>query len=297
MIQYRETSVVKEATIINGKKISDKILADLKVKIDKAREIGSSPAKLAIILVGNDPASSVYVQNKIKAAARVGIETSLKKFEDNILEEELLDEIQSLNRDKNVSGIIVQFPLPKHISKLEVIKSIEPSKDVDGFHPVNLGLLFSPYEHRFVPCTARGALELIKSCCPVLTGKNVVVIGRSNIVGRPLAALLLKEDCTVTICHSKTINLQAITKQADIVIAAVGKPNFLTKDYFNENAVVIDVGITRNQSGDNPRLVGDVDFENVKKHVKYITPVPGGVGPMTVAYLLVNTYAAKIGFE
>lgn len=297
MIQYRKTSSFKEAMIIDGKKISNKILADLKTKIDKDREAGHSPAKLAIILVGNDPASSIYVQNKIKAAYRVGIETSLKKFEDNILEEELLDEIQSLNRDKSVSGIIVQFPLPEHISKLEVIKSIEPCKDVDGFHPVNVGLLYSPYEHGFVPCTARGALELIKSCCPVLTGKNVVVIGRSNIVGRPLAALLLKEDCTVTICHSKTINLQSITKQADIVISAVGKPGFLTKDYFNKNAVVIDVGITRNQEGENPRLVGDVDFENVKKYVKYITPVPGGVGPMTVAYLLVNTYAAKIGFK
>ena len=297
MIQYRETSDIKEATIIEGKKISDKILADLKIKIDKDREEGKFPAKLAIILVGNDPASSIYVQNKIKAAARVGIETSLQKFEDNILEKDLLDEIHSLNKDKSVSGIIVQFPLPQYISKLKVIKSIEPSKDVDGFHPINVGLLYSPYEHRFVPCTARGALELIKSCCPVLAGKNVVVIGRSNIVGRPLAALLLKEDCTVTICHSKTINLQAITKKADIVISAVGKPGFLTKDYFNKDAVVIDVGITRNQFGDNPRLMGDVDFENVKKHVKYITPVPGGVGPMTVAYLLANTYAAKIGFK
>lgn len=297
MIQYKETSVIKEATIIDGKKISDKILADLKVKIDQDKKSGGSPAKLAIILVGNDPASSIYVQNKIKAAAKIGIETSLQKFEDDILEKDILDEIQSLNKDKNVSGIIVQLPLPQHISKLKVIKSIDPSKDVDGFHPVNVGLLYSPYEHGFVPCTARGSLELIKSCCPVLVGKNVVVIGRSNIVGRPLAALLLKEDCTVTICHSKTVNLQAITRQADIIISAVGKPGFLTKDYFNEKAVVIDVGITRGQSGDKPGLLGDVDFENVKKHVKYITPVPGGVGPMTVAYLLVNTYAAKIGSE
>lgn len=289
--------MIKEATIIDGKKMSNKILADLKIKIDQAKKAGSSPAKLAIILVGDDPASSIYVQNKIKAAARVGIKTCLQKFEDNILEKELLDEIQSLNKDKSVSGIIVQLPLPQHISKLKVIKSIDPSKDVDGFHPVNVGLLYSPYKHGFVPCTARGALELIKSCCPILTGKNVVVIGRSNIVGRPLAALLLKEDCTVTICHSKTINLQDITKQADIVISAVGKPGFLTKDYFNKNAVVIDVGITRDQSGDKPGLMGDVDFENVRKHVKYITPVPGGVGPMTVAYLLVNTYAAKIGSE
>lgn len=289
--------MIKEAIIIDGKKIADKILADLKAKIDKDRINGASPARLAIILVGNDSASSIYVENKMKAAARVGIETKLQKFDDDISETELLKQIKYLNKDEEVSGIIVQLPLPKEISKAKIIESIDPTKDVDGFHPVNVGLLYSPYEHRFVPCTARGCLDLIKSCCPVLTGKNIVVIGRSNIVGRPLAALLLKEDCSVTICHSKTINLQAITKQADIVISAVGNPGFLTEDYFNKNAIVIDVGISRVESEDKCELMGDVDFENVKKNVKYITPVPGGVGPMTVAYLLVNTYAAKVDFE
>lgn len=289
--------MIKEAIIIDGKKIADKILADLKAKIDRDRVDGASPAKLAIILVGNDPASSLYVQNKIKAAARVGIETKLYKFDEDIIENELLKKIDHLNHDEEISGIIVQLPLPKNISKAKIVRSIAPSKDVDGFHPMNVGSLYSPYEHGFVPCTARGCLDLIKSCCPVLAGKNIVVIGRSNIVGRPLAALLLKEDCSVTICHSKTINLQSTTKQADIVISAVGNPGFLTADYFNQDAIVIDVGISRVESEDKCELMGDVDFENVKKNVKYITPVPGGVGPMTVAYLLVNTYAAKVSSE
>ncbi len=289
--------MIKEAIIIDGKKIADSILIDLKVKIDKDRLDGAKAAKLAIILVGNDPSSSIYVQNKIKAAARVGIETSLHEFDKNITEKQILQQIQYLNEDKEVSGIIVQLPLPNIISKSKIINSINPGKDVDGFHPINVGLLFSPYENGFVPCTARGCLELIKSCSPDLSGKNIVVIGRSNIVGRPLAALLLKEDCSVTICHSKTVNLQEITKRADIVISAVGNPRFLTKDYFNKSAIVIDVGINRVISEDKCELVGDVDFKEVKENVKYITPVPGGVGPMTVAYLLVNTYAAKVGLD
>lgn len=289
--------MIKEAIIIDGKKIADSIIIDLKAKIDKDRLEGAKVAKLAIILVGNDPSSSIYVQNKIKAAARVGIETSLHEFDKNITEKQILQQIQYLNEDKEVSGIIVQLPLPNIISKSKIINSINPGKDVDGFHPINVGLLFSPYEHGFVPCTARGCLELIKSCSPDLSGKNIVVIGRSNIVGRPLAALLLKEDCSVTICHSKTVNLQEITKRADIVISAVGNPRFLTKDYFNKSAIVIDVGINRVVSEDKCELVGDVDFKEVKENVKYITPVPGGVGPMTVAYLLVNTYAAKVGLD
>ena len=289
--------MIKEAIIIDGKKIADKILADLKAKIDKDRSDGIFPAKLAIILVGKDPVSVIYVQNKIKAAAKVGIETTLQGFEDDITENELLKRIRSLNQDEEISGIIVQLPLPINMNKSKMVKSIDPSKDVDGFHPMNVGSLYSPYDNGFVPCTARGCLDLIKSCCPVLAGKNIVVIGRSNIVGRPLAALLLKEDCSVTICHSKTINLQAIAKQADIVISAVGNPGFLTADYFNEDAIVIDVGINRVESEDKCKLMGDIDFENVKKNVKYITPVPGGIGPMTIAYLLVNTYAAKVNLN
>ena len=289
--------MIKEAIIINGKKIANKILADLKAKIDKDKSIGLPSAKLAIILVGSDPASSIYVHNKLKAAARVGIEANLQKFDEDISEKDLLIQIENLNHDNEVSGIIVQLPLPKNISKEKIIKSIDPFKDVDGFHPMNVGLLYSPYKNSFVPCTARGCLDLIKSCCPNLTGKNITIIGRSNIVGRPLAALLIKEDCTVTICHSKTINLKSITKQADVVVSAVGIPGFLTSDYFNKDSIVIDVGQNRIKSKDKYILIGDVDFENVKKNVKYITPVPGGVGPMTVAYLLVNTYAAKVDFE
>lgn len=285
--------MIKEAIIIDGKKISEVILSDLKAKIAKNNVL----AKLAIILVGDDPASMIYVRNKIKAAHRVGISTELKHFDNGITETRLLKEIEELNLNKDVSGIIVQMPLPDHISKFKVINGLDPKKDVDGFHPLNLGMLFSPYEHGIVPCTARGCLELIKSCEESLEGKNVVIVGRSNIVGRPLAALLLKEHCSVTICHSKTKNLASITSSADIVISAVGNPQFMTKEYFNSDAIVIDVGINRIESQDKYKLVGDVDFQEVKNKVRYITPVPGGVGPMTVAYLLVNTYAAKVGLD
>lgn len=287
--------MIKEAIIIDGKKISEQILSDLRLQIDEDSKQGISHAKLAIILVGDNPASKIYVQNKIKAATKVGILTELKSFDDDVHEEILIKEIERLNNDDEVSGIIIQLPLPSHINKSRVIMAINPSKDVDGFHPINVGLLYSPYEHGFVPCTARGCLELIKFCLDDLTGKDVVVIGRSNIVGRPLAALLLKEHCSVTICHSRTKNLSKITSKADIVISGVGNPKFLTKDYFNPDAIVIDVGINRVTSENKYELVGDVDFQEVKDKVKYITPVPGGVGPMTVAYLLVNTYAAKFG--
>ncbi len=280
----------RDNNIIDGKKISEKILANLKDKI----ESNKISAKLAIILVGNDPLSAIYVNNKIKAAAKVGILTELKKLSSDISEKDLLNEIKQLNLNKEVSGIIIQMPLPKHISKFKVIKTVDPMKDVDGFHPVNLGMLYSPYDHNFVPCTALGCLELVKNCIDNLQGKNVAIIGRSNIVGRPLAALLLKEDCTVTICHSKTKDLKSITYKADIVIAAMGKAKFLTKEYFNSNAVIIDVGINKIVCKDKCELVGDVDFQSAKDNVKYITPVPGGVGPMTVAYLLVNTYNASL---
>lgn len=282
--------MIKEAIIIDGKKISDSILADLKAKIAEHKV----SAKLAIILVGDDPASHIYVKNKMRAAEKVGIKTELKHFDASIEEQKLLSEIAALNADKEISGMIVQMPLPNHISKFKVINALDPKKDVDGFHPLNLGMLYSPYEHRIVPCTARGCLELIKNCEEEIAGKNVVIIGRSNIVGRPLAALLLKEDCSVTICHSRTKNLADITSRADIVVSAVGNPQFLTAEYFNENAIVIDVGINRLELDGSYKLVGDVDFDAVRHKVKYITPVPGGVGPMTVAYLLVNTYSVLI---
>ena len=289
--------MIKEAIIIDGKEISEIILADLKDKIENNKKQEFRPAKLAIILVGDDPASTIYVQNKIRAALRVGILTELKQFDSDLPEQVLLTEVSRLNNDPEISGIIIQLPLPDHIDKAKVIMAVHPDKDVDGFHPINIGLLYSPFEHGFVPCTARGCLALIKSCVDDLAGKNVVVIGRSNIVGRPLAALLLKEDCSVTICHSKTKDLQSITSRADIVVSAMGRPQFLTKEYFNSNAVVIDVGINRLVSENKCTMVGDVDFQSVKDHVKYITPVPGGVGPMTVAYLLVNTYIASLKYR
>ena len=286
--------MIKEAIIIDGKEISEIILADLKAKIENDKQQEFRPAKLAIILVGDDPASTIYVQNKIRAALRVGILTELKQFDSDLPEKVLLSEVSQLNNDPEISGIIIQLPLPDHIDKAKVIMAVHPDKDVDGFHPINIGLLYSPFENGFVPCTARGCLALIKSCVGDLAGKNVVVIGRSNIVGRPLAALLLKEDCSVMICHSKTIDLASITSRADIVVSAIGRPKFLTKEYFNSNAVVIDVGINRLVLDNKCTMVGDVDFQSVKDHVKYITPVPGGVGPMTVAYLLVNTYMASL---
>lgn len=285
--------MIKEAIIIDGKKISKQILADLKSKIDEDNKLLNTPPKLAIILVGDDPVSGIYVKNKIKAANKVGMLTELRNFDSNVSENLLLREIKKLNEDAQVSGIIIQMPLPPHIDKLKVIMAVDFRKDVDGFHPINLGLLYSPYKHGFVPCTALGCLQLIKHCTEDLVGKNAVIIGRSNIVGRPLAALLLKEHCSVTICHSRTKNLAAITSKAEIVISAMGNPKFLTKEYFNSNAIVIDVGINRVMSQNKCELIGDVDFQAVKDRVKYITPVPGGVGPMTVAYLLMNTYAAK----
>ncbi len=286
--------MLKNAIIIDGKKIANDILADLKAKINKDRELGLAEAKLSIFLVGNNIASRIYVENKIRAARNVGINTELIEFDEDIPEKVLLSEIDNKNQDKDVSGIIVQLPLPKQIDKSKIIFAISPKKDVDGFHPLNLGLLYSPFDHMFVPCTAMGCLKLIRSCVDDLTGKNVVVIGRSNIVGRPLAALLLKEHCSVMICHSYTNNLKEITSRADIVISAVGKAKFLTKEYFNTNCLVIDVGINRALKDEKVELVGDVDFDDVVNHVSYITPVPGGVGPMTVAYLLVNTYTACV---
>ena len=256
--------IKKEAIIIDGKKISNDILADLKIKIEDYKKTNKKKIKLAIILVGVNSASKIYVQNKIKAAAQVGILTHLQEFEDDITHNDLLEKISELNNDPEISGMIVQLPLPNHIDKSKILTAIDPSKDVDGFHPYNVGLLYNPHENGFVPCTAMGCLKLIKTYISDLSGKNVVVIGRSNIVGRPIAALLLKEDCTVTISHSKTQDLESITKKADIVISAVGSPKFLSAKYFNSNALVIDVGINRikNNEGFN-KLVGDVDFDDV----------------------------------
>lgn len=282
------------AIIIDGKQQSDKILSDLKSKLDQFKIQNITPPKLVIILIGDDTASAIYVRNKIRAAEKIGILTELKQFTNDISEQTLLSEINILNNNPEISAIIIQLPIPLHINKTKILQAIDPSKDVDGFHPINVGMLYGNIGSGFIPCTAMGCLTLIKSCMPDLSGAHAVIVGRSNIVGRPLAALLLNQNCTVTICHSHTKNMASITSKADIVISAVGNPQFMTEEYFNNNSIVIDVGINRitDQNGES-KLVGDVDFDSVKHKVKYITPVPGGVGPMTVAYLLVNSFIAR----
>lgn len=280
--------MVLKSKIIDGKYYAAEILANL---AERLAFLPSAPM-LAIILVGENAASQIYVRNKLKAAEKVGIKACQINLPEDVGNEELVAVIHKLNMNNDISGIIVQLPLPSHIEKGLILTSIAPEKDVDGFHPLNVGYLHSDISmgKGFVPCTALGCIELIKKCEPNLNGKNAVVIGRSNIVGKPVAAMLLKENCTVTICHSGTKDLQNITSKADIVVAAIGKPKFLTAQYFNKNAIVIDVGISRDP--ETSAITGDVDFENVSPHICYITPVPGGVGPMTIAFLLVNTFKA-----
>lgn len=269
--------------IIDGKKISQEIKDEIKEKVGKLKEQGRE-ITLVVVLVGSDPASQVYVRNKQKACEYVGINSKTYELPETISQDELLELIGELNNDNRVNGILVQLPLPKHIDEDLIIKAISPLKDVDGFHPENVGKL-SIGQPGFVSCTPAGVIELLKRCNIEIEGKHCVVIGRSNIVGKPMSMLLLRENGTVTICHSRTKDLKAITKQADILIASIGKPAFVTKDYIKEGAVVIDVGINRDE---NNKLCGDVDYENVKDHVRAITPVPGGVGPMTIAMLLQN---------
>ena len=273
--------------IIDGRALANEILDKLKLEIQQLKSKITEIPKLAIILVGNNPASTIYIKNKIKNAQKVGIDTLLLNLPINITTKDLIAKINQLNLDQKISGIIVQLPLPEAVDKNKILAAVSPYKDVDGFHPLNVGYLHSGINEGFVPCTALGCLEVIRKYEPNLSGKNAVIVGRSNIVGKPLAALLLKEDCTVTICHSKSQNLSSITSKADIVVAAIGSPLKLTTEYFKNDAIVIDVGI--NRINDN-KIVGDVDFENVE--VKYITPVPGGIGPMTIAFLLKNTVKA-----
>lgn len=275
--------------VIDGKALANEILSELKHEVQRFKDKTGESPKLAIVLVGDNPASIIYVKNKIKHANKIGIDTLLLNLPITIKTEDLIAKISELNLDQNISGIIVQLPLPDSIDKNKILSAISPSKDVDGFHPLNVGYLHSGIDSGFVPCTALGCLEVIKKHEPNLSGKNAVIVGRSNIVGKPLSALLLKEDCSVTICHSKSQNLSSITSKADIVVAAIGSPLKLTSEYFKPDAIVIDVGI--NRIGGN-KIVGDVDFENVKSKVKYITPVPGGIGPMTIAFLLKNTVQA-----
>lgn len=271
------------AKLIDGKKISQEIKDELKEKVAKLKEQGISIC-LAVIQVGNNPASTVYVGNKKKACAYVGIESLAYELPEETTEEELLDLVRELNEKKEVHGILVQLPLPKHIDEDKVIKTIRPSKDVDGFHPQSVGAL-SIGQKGFVSCTPAGIIELLKRSDIEIDGKECVIIGRSNIVGKPMALLLLRENGTVTVCHSHTADLKAVARRADILVVAIGKAKFVDAGYVKEGAVVIDVGMDRDENG---KLCGDVDFEAVKEKAGAITPVPGGVGPMTIAMLMHN---------
>ena len=269
--------------IIDGKKISDEVKAEIRQKTDALREKGLE-ITLAVIQVGNNPASSVYVRNKKKACEVVGIRSLSYDLPEETTEEELLNLIDELNRRSDVNGILLQLPLPAHINEDKMLLAITPEKDVDGFHPMNVGALCVG-KPGFVSCTPAGIIELLKRSHIDISGKECVVIGRSNIVGKPMAHLLLAENATVTIAHSKTADLKAVASRADILVVAVGRPKMITADYVKEGAVVIDVGINRN--ADN-KLCGDVDFESVAPKCSAITPVPGGVGPMTIAMLMKN---------
>lgn len=269
--------------IIDGKKISQEIKDELREKVASLKEEGKEAA-LAVIQVGNDPASSVYVGNKKKACEYIGIRSLSYELAEETTEEELLALIEKLNQDDTVNGILVQLPVPPQIREDKIIAAISPDKDVDGFHPENVGKLVIG-EKGFVSCTPAGIIQLLKRSNIEIAGKNCVVIGRSNIVGKPMALLMLRENATVTVAHSRTRNLQEICKQADILIVAIGKPQFITAEYVKEGAVVIDVGIHRNE---NNKLCGDVKYDEVAEHTSAITPVPGGVGPMTIAMLMNN---------
>ncbi len=269
------------AKIIDGKGIAAEIRGDLAKEVAGLTAQGKTPG-LEVILVGDDPASTVYVRNKERACKEVGINSTVHRLPAETTREELLGLIERLNNDKAVHGILVQLPLPSHLDEDEVINTISPKKDVDGFHPINAGKLLIGDDDAFVACTPAGVLELVKRTGVAIKGQNVVIVGRSNIVGKPAAVLFLREHATVTVCHSRTKDVAAECRRADILIAAVGRPEMIKKDWVKPGAVVIDVGINRVDG----KLVGDVDFENVKEVAGAITPVPGGVGPMTIAMLL-----------
>ena len=278
------------AQLINGKTISERVKNNVKIEVENLKKSGIDVC-LAVVLVGNDPASKIYVKNKRVACEKVGIVSKEIVLDEKISENELLSIINNLNRDNKINGILVQLPLPKHLNETKVINSIDPLKDVDAFCPINVGKIMIG-NCDFLPCTPAGVLDLIDSTGVSVCGKNCVVIGRSNIVGKPMAMLLLHRSGTVTVCHSRTKGLKNFTQNADILISAVGISNFVKADMVKPGAIVIDVGINR---GENGKICGDVDFEGVKEVAGYITPVPGGVGPMTIAKLMENALkAAKI---
>ena len=278
-------------TILDGKKLSEKIKENLKIEVEELKNKGITPG-LAVILVGNEPASHTYVKMKKNACQNVGIYSVVHEFPESISEKELLSTIKMINENPNIHGLLIQLPLPKHIDTTKILEAVDPSKDVDGFHPYNMGRLVEGLD-TFAPCTPLGVMEIFKEYNIDLKGKDVCVVGASNIVGKPMWALLLNAWASVDICHIETKDLASHTKRADIVIVGVGKPNLITANMVKEGVIVIDIGINRLDDG---RLVGDVDFENVSKKASYITPVPGGVGPMTIAMLLKNTVKAARNF-
>jgi methylenetetrahydrofolate dehydrogenase (NADP+) / methenyltetrahydrofolate cyclohydrolase len=276
-----------EAQTINGKELSIKKRVEIQENVQSLKKEGVVPG-LAVILVGNNDASRTYVANKQKACKELGIYSELITFDATVTQDVLLSKIHALNENKDIHGILVQLPLPKHLDEDEIIDTISPMKDVDGFHPINVGKMVIGQD-ALMPCTPSGVMVMLEDHGISLSGKHVVIVGRSNIVGKPLGQMLLNQDATVTYCHSKTHDLASFTKQADILIAAVGKANFITPDYVKNGAVVIDVGINRNEEG---KLCGDVAYHQVKEIASYITPVPGGVGPMTITMLMYNTVKA-----
>ena len=271
-------------TLIDGKKAASELREELKQEVVKLKTKHNKVPGLTVILIGDLTPSQIYVRNKEKSANEVGLKSDIIRYPDSVEEKTVLEKISELNKDETVSGILVQLPLPKHIDKQKVIEAIDPSKDVDGFHPMNVGNLSSGYESS-IPCTPLGCYLLIKKIEPNLNGKKAVIVGRSNLNGKPMTQLLLKENCTVTITHSKTKDLKAECLEADIIVAAVGIPELVKGDWVKKGSIVIDVGINKIDKG----IVGDVDFKEVSKNAKAITPVPGGVGPMTIACLLKNT--------
>ena len=279
------------AEIIDGKKVSEHIRAEIAEGVEKLKaETGVTPG-LAAVLVGEDPASEIYVRNKRKACANAGMYSEEHKLPAETTEQELLNLVDRLNNDLNIHGILVQLPLPDHINEAKILRAVTPLKDVDGFHPYNVGLLVEG-NPSFISCTPHGIIKMLEFYNIDIAGKHAVIVGRSNIVGKPVSMLLLHRHATVTICHSRTKPLDEVTRRADILVAAIGRANFITADMVKEGAVVIDVGINRNEEG---KLTGDVDFEAVSQKASYITPVPGGVGPMTISMLLWNTLESAKG--
>ncbi|NSS92636.1 bifunctional methylenetetrahydrofolate dehydrogenase/methenyltetrahydrofolate cyclohydrolase [Enterococcus faecalis] len=275
------------STVINGRELADQMQAEIQKDVEKMTQQGIQPG-LVVLLVGENPASQTYVRNKERAAAKIGILSKVEKLPETISEEELLAEIDKYNQDSRFHGILVQLPLPKHIDEEKILLAIDPKKDVDGFHPMNLGRLFVG-KPEMIPCTPYGIMKIFEAYDIDLTGKRAVVIGRSNIVGKPMAQLLLMKNATVTIAHSKTEHLAEVAKEADILVVAIGRGHFVTKEFVKPGAVVIDVGMNRNQEG---KLIGDVAFDEVSEIASYITPVPKGVGPMTITMLMYQTVEA-----